>query len=247
MFGLRQPARSRARGSAKSSAVSLPAPVGGLNARDSIANMKASDAIILDNWFPQTTEVQVRRGYTEFATFTGICQSIIAYNGASSKVFVAVDGSTNSIIDASSGGAISTAVVGGSGPTVQAITDCHFDYVNFGTVGGQFLSLVNGADTPLEYDGTTWSSSTMTGGTPADFFTVAVYAERLWFGVKNSFSVRYLPVNSITGATTELNLASLFKLGGTLNSIITITDATNALADYIAFVSTMLLRPDPCR
>lgn len=238
MFGLRQPARSRARGSAKSSAVSLPAPVGGLNARDSIANMKASDAIILDNWFPQTTEVQVRRGYTEFATFTGICQSIIAYNGASSKVFVAVDGSTNSIIDASSGGAISTAVVGGSGPTVQAITDCHFDYVNFGTVGGQFLSLVNGADTPLEYDGTTWSSSTMTGGTPADFFTVAVYAERLWFGVKNSFSVRYLPVNSITGATTELNLASLFKLGGTLNSIITITDATNALADYIAFVST---------
>lgn len=239
MLGLRQPARGRRIGSQKSASLSLPAPVGGLNARDSIANMKASDAIILDNWFPQTTEVQVRRGYTSFATFSGVCQTVIAYNGlTASKVFVAVDGATNSIMDASGGGAISTAVVGGSGPAVQAITSCRFDYVNFGTVGGQFLSLVNGADVPLQYDGTTWTASTMTGGTPADFFTVAVYAERLWFGVKNSLRVRYLPVNAITGATVELNLASLFALGGTLNSIITITDATNSLADYIAFVST---------
>ncbi len=236
---MRQAVLSRRPGAAKSQSLSLPSPIGGLNARDSVANMKGTDALQMDNWFPQTTDVAVRRGYTAFATFSGVCQSIIAYNGlTATKVFAAVDGATNSIMEATSGGALSTAVVGGSGPAVQAITNCRYDYVNFGTVGGQFLSLVNGADVPLQYDGTTWIASAMTGGTPADFFTVGVYAERLWFGVKNSLRVRYLPVNSITGATVELNLASLFALGGTLNSIITITDATSTLADYIAFVST---------
>ena len=31
----------------------FPAPVGGLNARDSVANMPVSDALILDNIFPE--------------------------------------------------------------------------------------------------------------------------------------------------------------------------------------------------
>lgn len=236
---MRQPARTGQRGAPKTKSVSLPAPIGGLNARDSVANMRSTDAIILDNYFPTTTTVDARRGYTQHATFTGSCETVLVYAGVSAtKVFVAVNTTNDLIMEATSGGAISSAVVGGSGPTVQAITNSRFDYANFGTSGGQFLVAVNGADTPLQYDGSSWTASTMTGGTPADFFTVAVYAERLWFGVKNSLRVRYLPVNSVTGLTVDLNLSSLFELGGYLNSIVTVTDASNALADYIAFVSS---------
>ena len=219
---------------------SLPAPIGGLNARDSVANMPEIDAIKLDNWFPSTTSVSLRKGHTSFATFTGDCETVIAYNGASSKVFVAVDTTDNLIIDATTGGAISTAVVGGSGPTVQSLTNVRFDYQNYGTTGGQFLSLVNGADTPLEYDGTTWSASSIsgTGLTVTDLHTNAVYAERLWFGGAG-FDVWYLPVNVITGTAVRLNLASLFKLGGTLSNIVTWSaDTASLLADFIAFVST---------
>jgi len=220
--------------------VSLPAPIGGLNARDSIASMPEIDALVMENFFPQETSVDLRKGYSNHATFTGICQTVIVYSGlTATQVFVAVDTTNDAIINATSGGAISTPVVGGSGPTVQAITSTRYDYQNFGTTGGQFLTLVNGADTPLQYDGTTWIASMMTGTTTSALFTVAVYAERLWFGQENSFNVWYLPVKSITGALTQLNLASLFKLGGSLSNIITWSaDTASELSDFIAFVST---------
>lgn len=236
---MRQAALRKPFGAHRSQSASLPPPIGGLNARDSLANMKPEDAILLDNWFPRTTDVAVRRGFVSHATFTGNCEMVIVYSGLTgTKVFVAVDTTNDAIIDATAGGAISTPVVGGAGPTVQALTSPRFDYVNYGTPGGQFLSLVNGANTPLQYDGTTWSASTMTGVTTSTLFTNAVYAERLWFGAKDTFNVWYLGVRSITGALTQLNLGSLFKLGGSLNSIVTVTDAADTLTDYIAFVST---------
>lgn len=237
---MRQPARSVPRGTAVTHQASLPAPVGGLNARDSVANMDETDALVLENFFPTPTSVDVRLGYDNYATFTGQCETTIIYSGSvSTSVFVAVvNGSTRSIFDGTAGGALSTPVVGGAGATVQAVTSTRYDYQNFGTIGGQFLTLVNGADSALQYNGTTWSVSTMTGVTTADLFTVAVYENRLWFGEKNSFSVWYLPIQSITGALTELNLASLFKEGGRLHSIVTVTDSLNELVDYICFIST---------
>lgn len=221
---------------------SLPAPIGGLNARDSVAIMPETDAVALDNWFPSTTSVDLRKGYTEFATFTGDCESILAYNGATRKIFVAVDDGTDAaIIDATSGGAISSAAVGGSGDTVQALTSARFDYQNFATTGGQFLTVVNGEDTPLQYNGSAWSSSTITGSglTASNLFTVAVYAERLWFAEKDTFNVWYLASQAITGTLTKLALGSLFRLGGSLSNIVTWSgDSGSLLADFIAFVST---------
>lgn len=227
-------------GAQKSASTSLPAPIGGLNAKDSVANMPVTDAIVLENWFPKTTSVDVRNGFSQWNTFTGVCQSIIVYNGATTtKVFPCVrNGSVYSIYDGTSSGALTTAVVGGPSDTVTALTSARFDYANFGTPGGQFLTVVNGADTPLEYNGSAWSTTTTTGGTLTDYFTVAVFQRRLWYGIKNSLTVRYLPVDSKSGATTALDLGPLFKLGGYLNSIITLTDATDTLNDYIAFMSS---------
>lgn len=221
---------------------SLPAPIGGLNARDSVALMPETDAITLDNWFPSTTSVDLRKGYSSHATFTGLCETVLAYNGVARGIFVAIDdGTDHAIIDATSGGAISTAVVGGSGDTVQALTSSRFDYQNFATTGGQFLSVVNGEDTPLQYNGSAWSASTITGSglTTSDLFTNAVYAERLWFLEVDTFNAWYLPVQSITGTVTKLFLGSLFKLGGALNNVVTWSaDTASQLADFIAFVST---------
>lgn len=220
---------------------SLAAPIGGLNARDSVALMPETDAIKLDNWFPSTTSVDLRKGYESHATFTGLCETVIAYNGVARAVFVAVNTTNDLIIDATTGGAISTPVVGGAGSTVQAVTSARFDYQNFGTVGGQFLSLVNGVDTPLQFNGMAWSASTMTGSglTTSNLFSNAVYAERLWFLEKDTFNAWYLPLQSITGTLTKLALGSLFKLGGTISNIVTwSSDSGSLLADFIAFVST---------
>lgn len=225
-------------GAQKSASTSIPAPIGGINARDSIANMKATDAVEMENMFPSTTSVDVRKGNTAWSTFTGLCQSILVYNGpTATKVFPCVrNGSTYSIFDGTTAGALSTAVVGGTVPAVQTLTNTRFDYVCFGTTGGNFLSAVNGVDVPIEYNGTAWSASATTGGTPANYFTVAVYARRLWYGVKDSLRVRYLPVDTKSGATSELDLAPLFRLGGYLNSIITLTDDGSGLMNYIGFL-----------
>lgn len=230
-------------GAQKSLSTSIPAPIRGLNARDSVANMDARDAIILENWFPKTTSVDVRNGYTDWSTFTGQCQTVMAYSGlTSTKVFPCVkNGSTYSIYDGTSSGALSTAAVGGAGATIQALTSCRFDYVQYNTSGGSFMSVVNGADTALEYNGSTWSTATLTHASLSStnkLFTVGVFAERMWFAEKDTFNVYYLPVRTKSGAMTQLNLGSWFKLGGYLNSIITLTDNSNSLTDYIGFLSS---------
>lgn len=222
----------------KAKARSIPAPVGGLNARDAIADMDEKDAVQMGDLFPLANGVMLRRGETSFATFTGNCRTVIPYNG--DELFIAVDTTNDLIIDATSGGAISTAVVGGSGPTVQSITSTFFDYAMMGNTTAQFISLVNGADTPLQYNGTTWAASSMsgTGLTVTDLHTVVEYAERLWFAGAG-FDIWYLAADAIAGTATRLNLGSLFPRGGRINNMMTMsTDSSSQLADFIAFVST---------
>jgi hypothetical protein len=49
---------------------SIPAPIGGWNARDSLANMDPMDAVQLVNWYPTPTDVTMRRGYTVSSILT---------------------------------------------------------------------------------------------------------------------------------------------------------------------------------
>jgi hypothetical protein len=54
---------------------SVPAPIGGWNARDSLANMQPMDAVQLVNWYPTPTDVTMRKGYTVgsiLTTSTGV-------------------------------------------------------------------------------------------------------------------------------------------------------------------------------
>lgn len=70
---------------------SLPAPVGGWNARDSLADMDEADAVQLTNWFPSTTDVMVRKGYETHVTgVPSATNSLLVYNGPTqSKMFAA--------------------------------------------------------------------------------------------------------------------------------------------------------------
>jgi hypothetical protein len=49
---------------------SLPAPIGGWNARDSLAEMSPLDAVQLVNFFPTPTDVTLRSGYTQTSLIT---------------------------------------------------------------------------------------------------------------------------------------------------------------------------------
>jgi hypothetical protein len=49
---------------------SVPAPIGGWNGRDSLANMQPLDAVQLVNWYPTPTDVTMRKGYDVVSVLT---------------------------------------------------------------------------------------------------------------------------------------------------------------------------------
>src|SRR5580692_10901033 len=115
---------------------SLPSPVGGWNARDSLANMDPMDAVQLTNLFPSPSSVNLRGGYTEYATgLTGQVNSLMVYDGGATKQMFACDGS-NSVFDVSVSGAVGAAVVTGLSNNI-------LQYANISTPGGNFLEFVN--------------------------------------------------------------------------------------------------------
>jgi hypothetical protein len=109
---MRQATRSKGTKVQVSRSVSIPSPVGGWNARESLANMQPTDAVTLENWFPLTNELMLRKGYTQHATgITGQVESLLPYfAGATDELFAVASGS---FYDVSSSGAVGAAVVTG--------------------------------------------------------------------------------------------------------------------------------------
>lgn len=217
--------------------LTIPAPVGGLNARDALAAMPQSDAVILDNFFPGTTSVDLRNGYEAWSTgYPAAVESLMTYNGPTgSKLFAA---SGTAFYDATVQGAVGAAVVSG-------LSNARWQHTNMGTPGGQFLYCVNGADYAELYNGTAWAQVTdtstisITGVDTRNLIHVNQYANRLFFVEKNSCRAWYLPVNSVGGAAASLDFSPLFSLGGYLMAMATWTvDNAGGMEEYAVFVSS---------
>lgn len=130
------------------STASIAAPIGGWNARDSVAEMNPLDAVVLNNWFPTPADIQLRKGYSiKSSGFTGQVNSLMNYAGATSQTLFAA--ASNKIYNVQA----STAVQVASG-----FGNDKFQYVNISTSGGHFLVACNGADAVQVYDGTRWFS-----------------------------------------------------------------------------------------
>jgi hypothetical protein len=131
---------------------SLPSPIGGWNARDSLAEMQPLDAVQMVNFFPTPTDVTMRKGYTRSSTgIAGAVNALMSYSSPSGTTLFA---STDSIIyDAST----STAT-----PSLTGITSGKWIHSMLTTAGGSFMPAVNGEDSMVVYDGTLWSKSANT-------------------------------------------------------------------------------------
>ena len=209
---------------------SIPAPIGGWNARDAVDLMPPTDAIYLDNWFPDSSVCQLRRGSNVHASgMTGAIESLMEYAGGSTRKLFAAAGT--GIYDVSSSGAVGSPVVSGT-------ANNRWQHVNFGTPGGQFLWCCNGGDTPRTFDGSAWATVSITGVTPTDIINVTVHKRRLFFVLNDSLKFGYLPLNSISGAAATFDLASELDMGGKLVAIGTWSrDGGRGADDLICFIS----------
>lgn len=192
---------------AVSQPVSVPAPIGGWNARDSLVSMDPRDAVTLDNWFPATTQCVLRSGYSKWATgITGQVETIMAYShGSTANELFAIAG--GKVYDVTSSGAVGAAVLTG-------LSNSRWNYTNIATGAGAFLSMANGVDSPKLYDGSTWTTPAITGVTSSHLNSPILYAERQFFIEEGTLKVWYLPVDSVAGAASAIDLASFMTKGG---------------------------------
>jgi hypothetical protein len=138
---------------ASATTASLPAPLGGWNARDSLAEMNPIDAVQMDNFYPTPSDVLMRKGFTEFSTdIDGDVESLMNYAGTTTQTLFAV--ADDVIYDATNDPAVSV---------YTEITNSRFQHANFtNSAGDQFLTAVNGEDDALLYDGTNWIKTATT-------------------------------------------------------------------------------------
>jgi len=210
----------------KGGILSIPPPVGGWNARDSLDEMKASDAVFLDNFWPEDGKVSLRKGYESHATgMTSAVETVASFSSGSSDKLLAA--SNGNIWDATSAGA---AVSLGSGFTSNKWQTANMDAK---------IALVNGVNTPQQYNGTALSNLTVTGSglTAASIIGVHVFKGRSYFWMDSDQSFYYSALNALGGACTEFDLSRVGSRGGKLMMMGTWSrDAGSGMDDLAVFV-----------
>lgn len=216
-----------------------PAPVSGWNARDALASMAPTDAVVLNNWYPRPSYVEFRGGYASHATgMTGNGKTLAVYNklAGNNEMFAMT---SSGIYDVSSAGAV--------GAVELVRTNGKHQSVMFGDGTDNWLIAVNGVDDPAYYDGSTWITvdeltspalTDYTGNAVEDFISVFVFKGRLMFIPKSSLSFWYLPAGVAGGALLEFSIAGEATKGGYLLAGATWTRDSGAGVDDFAVFFT---------
>ncbi|TXH58982.1 MAG: hypothetical protein E6Q97_00805 [Desulfurellales bacterium] len=210
----------------------IPAPLGGWNARDPLDLMPETDAIVLDNLIPDTSTLRLRKGYRVHASGMGssAVQSLLEYvDAAGTRRLLA--GANGNIYNASTSSPSSLGSGYGSNK---------WQGVNFRDAGATSkMILVNGADTPKQYDGTSLTDATYTGiTTPANLIAVTSHKSRLYFIEKDTDLIWYGDTLASTGALTSFPVGSLLRRGGYPMTISTWSKETGAGADDLFVITS---------
>lgn len=215
----------------------LPAPVRGLNSRDPKAAMDPRFAIVLENWFPRQGDVVIRNGCDEYAEdFAHAPKTLCAYEPptASRKLYAVSD---DGFFDISAPGVV--------GATVKAVTNGYMNWTQMGVSGGHYLLAFNGVDSPIYFDGTTWTSVTgvstpaLTGVTTSGLVFPCIYKRRLFILERNKLSFWYLASDAVGGALSEFALGPLCSKGGYTMAAATWTlDGGAGPDDYFVLVTS---------
>jgi hypothetical protein len=211
----------------------IPAPIGGLNYRDPISAMSPTDALVLDNFIPKQTGVEIRKGWKYHTSTVSLpIKSVFTYNApdpANNKVFAAAGGN---IYD------VTTSTPSVSQSSTGSTNDA-WSVTQFANGAGSYLLAVSPGAGYWTYDGSTWTQQTVTN-LPANPTSVAVWKNRVWFTVQDDTAVYYLDtVDAITGNADPFEMGSLLRNGGSIRGIINWTlDAGVGIDDYLIVVGT---------
>lgn len=219
---------------------SIAAPIGGLNAKDSLVAMPQTDAVVLQNWWPQPYGCTVRKGFREWATGLpreGQSLATWADTDGTQKMFVWTDDSVYNITDPGPVGA----------PLLTGLTNGIWEWVNLVNSAGSHLIALNGFDEGIYYGETggsfitfgTGENGTWAGIDPKNAVCPIVHQHRLWVVEKNSSAGWFLPPDAIQGTFQRYDFGPLFSRGGFLQFLSSWTlDDGNGATDHLIAVSS---------
>ncbi len=214
----------------------LPSPTGGLNARDSLDKMDMIDAIVMDNYMPNNTQVTLRRGYRPYASIGHAVKTLVEYQSPmkQNRFFAFANGSIFDITVADNPINFQKNFLDNNWRT------CQFK---------NRLFAVNGIDTPQTYipdeSGVrgTWQDVSFTGENLnlKKLVNVCVSKQRLWFIEKGSLTVWYNEgVSEVQGTLLPLDLNTIVTKGGYLVAAGCWTiDGGEGMDDMTVFVTSV--------
>ena len=219
----------------KSVSITLPAPIKGLNVRDSLAQMDVSYAITMDNYIPLDTKVALRPGYVKYVPTDDPVYTLKEYRKGDYSQFLAISGGKLWNISSKNNAYICNNNVQFTEDRCQTV-----QYKNY-------LYFLNGIDTPKVYyvdddnheHFADWSFSG-NGLVAENLIAGSVSKQRLWFVEKNSLKVWYpQTAGNISGTLQCFDLAQVSRFGGKLIAVANWTqDGGQGIDDLTAFITS---------
>jgi hypothetical protein len=217
---------------------SVPAPVGGWDAQSPLAAMPNQNASILDNFIPRPGYLELRKGsfLQAGAIAQGDVKTLMTWRGVTDKLLACAG---TSIYDVTASGTNNPAAL------YSAATSPLWEWTNFANSAGTWTIAVNGADTPIKFDGTTITTTVFTwAGSPSltmsNLSLIMTHKRRLHMGEAGTLHVWFpTSVDAIAGALGLLDLGPVFTKGGTLACMGTTSlNYGTGLDDFAVYITT---------
>lgn len=215
----------------------LLAPTSGLNLRDPFLTLKPQDGLVVNNFIAKPQGCETRGGYQKYVTgLGGKVSTLLAYEAqdpTESKLFAAVG---NQFFDVTVDSESPSPIVSDNNSE-----DGYWSSIMFNGPTRNFLCCTNATGGYWTYDsvdGWVDRTASLTGfsGSPG---CIGAWKNRLFFTDQGTAKAYYLPVNSISGAASELDLGPLLKHGGSLAALTNWTlNAGIDIDDYLVFFGT---------
>ena len=225
--------------------INIPSSQGGLNLKDSLDAMEPRYAIQMDNIIPDTNRDVLRNGFELVNNNPAACimahreqgnMALLTANGGSvyhvvgntrtelGSGFSSDDWQYCSFTDG--GGTVNTIMTNGAAAdNVQRVYE---DYIGDESGSG------SGADIGV-------SALVMTSAynNAVNLIAPCCFKNRVYFAEKNTLKIKYAASQAIAGNLTDLNLGSLFKMGGRIVNIATWTqDGGNGMDDLLCIFTS---------
>ncbi len=217
----------------KSVNFTLPAPVGGLNVRDSFDLMAPTDAIVMDNYLPLDTKVALRRGYQTYVETKYPVKTLIEYKKPGDNRFIAIAG----------GEAWNITSIDGVSKYDREFNESRLRYCQF----KDRLFLVNGYDLPQTFyvddsgkDHFEDAALTGEGLQLQRLISCTVAKQRLWFVERGTQKVWYSEnVGEIQGKLLSFDISAQTRFGGELIAVANWTqDGGQGIDDLTVFLTS---------